>query len=325
MSQDVKDPSTAGGPPRADDSEHTSPRLPPIAYALLAVAFGGAIVWAFSRILLALSKDVAPVIAIFVSMNILVGAALVAYGRRVRRRPASFPLLVIAGLIVIAAGIAATNVSPPTEGEGGGAPQAETVRLQAKNLQFDTRSLSVTAGAPITLEFTNADAGVQHDVAIFDGVDATAPVVFRGSLETGVATVAYQVPPLAPGTYFFHCDVHPTMTGTVTAAGGGGPQAGGPGPGGVPLSAKNLAFSNTKLTASPAGGKIVVDFSNEDTQPHNVAVFNGSSATAPALFHGDIVPPGGRVTFTFDAPPPGTYFFHCDVHPQMTGTLTVSG
>jgi len=283
-------------------------------------------VWAFSRILLAVSKDVATLLAIFVALNVLVGAALVAYGRRVRGRPSALPLLVIAGVVVIAAGVVAVNVKPATEGEGGGGPpQAETVPLEAKDIQFQTKALRVGAGRPITLEFTNADAGVQHDVAIFDGKDATAPLVFRGSLETGPGTVAYHVPALHPGSYFFHCDVHPTMTGTITAAGGGGPQGGGPsGPGAIDLSAKNLAFSSTKLTASgPPGGTITIHFANQDTQPHNVAVFNGSDATAPVLFRGDITPPGGSSTYTFDAPPPGTYYFHCDVHPTMSGTLTV--
>jgi plastocyanin len=117
------------------------------------------------------------------------------------------------------------------------------------------------------------------------------------------------------------------MNGTITAAGGPGPGGGGGGPGqggAIALSAKNISFSNTTLTAS-GGGEVTIDFSNEDTQPHDVAVFDGKDATAPVLFRGDIVSPGDTATYRFKAPPPGTYYFHCDVHPQMTGTLTVSG
>jgi plastocyanin len=34
---------------------------------------------------------------------------------------------------------------------------------------------------------------------------------------TGPTKVDYQIPALAPGTYTFICDVHPTtMTGTIT-------------------------------------------------------------------------------------------------------------
>jgi plastocyanin len=33
-----------------------------------------------------------------------------------------------------------------------------------------------------------------------------------------VDTVEYQVPAIPPGTYYFQCDVHPTMNGSVTIA-----------------------------------------------------------------------------------------------------------
>ena len=42
-----------------------------------------------------------------------------------------------------------------------------------------------------------------------------ADVLFRGDLITGPATVDYDLPPLPAGTYYFHCDVHPTMAGDV--------------------------------------------------------------------------------------------------------------
>jgi plastocyanin len=33
---------------------------------------------------------------------------------------------------------------------------------------------------------------------------------------TGPTTTTYDIPALKPGTYYFHCDVHPTMNGTAT-------------------------------------------------------------------------------------------------------------
>ena len=41
-------------------------------------------------------------------------------------------------------------------------------------------------------------------------------VLFRGDLVTGPAKVDYDVPALPAGTYYFQCDVHPSMNGTVT-------------------------------------------------------------------------------------------------------------
>ncbi len=44
---------------------------------------------------------------------------------------------------------------------------------------------------------------------------------------TGPATAEYAVPPLPAGEYYFQCDVHPTMNGTVVdGPAGGGTRAG---------------------------------------------------------------------------------------------------
>jgi hypothetical protein len=41
---------------------------------------------------------------------------------------------------------------------------------------------------------------------------------FAGDLVTGPATATYDVPAIPAGTYFFHCDVHPTqMFGTFVS------------------------------------------------------------------------------------------------------------
>jgi plastocyanin/mono/diheme cytochrome c family protein len=114
-------------------------------------------------------------------------------------------------------GTASPQPSPsPTQGGGGG--QTGALALTAQNVQFSPTTLTASAGQPFTIDFDNQDASVQHNVAIFEGSDATAPVAFRGDLVTGVDTVTYDVPALKAGTYFFHCDVHPTMTGTLTVS-----------------------------------------------------------------------------------------------------------
>src|SRR5262245_37995244 len=175
MSQDLRDrPDTGEGDA---PTERRTPRFPPIAYPLIGFVFGGILVWAFSRILLSVSKDAASAIAVFTALNVLIGSALVAYGRRVRSRPASYPLLVLAAGLVIAAGVVAMNVTTSGEGE---APGPEAVTLSAKDLAFNPDSIQVTAGEPVTLTFDNQDAGTQHNVAIFQGADASAPLVFRG-------------------------------------------------------------------------------------------------------------------------------------------------
>jgi cytochrome c oxidase subunit 2 len=89
-------------------------------------------------------------------------------------------------------------------------------QLSAKSNAFDKECLSEPANKAFTLTFHNDDSGVFHNVAIFKGRDASAPVAFRGQLISGVASQPYQVPALPPNRYFYHCDAHPTaMTGTL--------------------------------------------------------------------------------------------------------------
>src|SRR6266540_723715 len=151
-------------------------RLPGIAYPLIAVVLGGILVWSFSRILLAVGKDEAVAISSLVSLNILVGAALVAYGRRVRNRPVALPFLLAAAGVVVAVGVVAAVAfgdRPPTETEaGGGGPKPERVSLTASGTKFLETKLTLTAGAKVSMSFDNKDAGLQHNFALFDGKDA---------------------------------------------------------------------------------------------------------------------------------------------------------
>jgi cytochrome c oxidase subunit 2 len=98
-----------------------------------------------------------------------------------------------------------------------GCPEDTTPgQITAKSTAFDKDCLSEPANKAFTLTFHNQDAGIPHNVVIFQGKDATAPVKFRGALFPGPATQRYQVPALAPGRYFYHCDAHPqAMTGTL--------------------------------------------------------------------------------------------------------------
>ena len=301
------------------------PSLPPVAYPLGALVFGGILVFSLSRVLLAVSKQQAVIVGLLVALNVLVAAALIAYGGRVRRRPASFPLLVVSGLAVIGMGLAGVGLEghPAEEAEEAG-PPAATINLVSKGIKFDKDEISFPAGSPVRIVFANEDAGIQHNVSIFSEADPQN-VVFAGEIFSGVATRTYSfTAPGQPGTYAFRCDVHPTdMTGTVevTAPGETGGGAGGEG---VQVVAKGVAFQPTEITV-PGGGQVAISFDNQDAGiVHNIHVFNGSDASAPSLFSGPLITGPAKEEYSFAAPPPGSYFFHCDVHPTMTGTLTVT-
>ena len=65
------------------EPQEKRPALPPVAYPILGLVFGGILVFSFSRVLLAVTKATAPAIGLLMALNILVGASMVAYGGRV--------------------------------------------------------------------------------------------------------------------------------------------------------------------------------------------------------------------------------------------------
>jgi plastocyanin len=90
----------------------------------------------------------------------------------------------------------------------------------------------------------------------------------------------------------------------------------------INLTAKSIAFDKGTITV-PAGAQITMNFDNQDSMPHNFALYSDSNATK-SIFVGQIITKSS-ITYKFTAPSaPGTYFFRCDVHPAvMTGTFIV--
>ena len=86
--------------------------------------------------------------------------------------------------------------------------------LTAQNIAFDKSSITVQAGAQVTINFTNNDSGIPHNFSVYTDSSATQSI-FTGKIITGPATTVYTfTAPTTPGNYFFRCDVHPTiMTG----------------------------------------------------------------------------------------------------------------
>jgi plastocyanin len=81
---------------------------------------------------------------------------------------------------------------------------------------------------------------------------------------------------------------------------------------GSTITIQSFAFG-APLTMKPGQAVSVV---NQDSAPHTVTADDGKSFDAKAG-------PGGSGSFT--APmAPGTYAFHCSVHPNMHGSLTVT-
>ncbi|MCE5338313.1 MAG: cupredoxin domain-containing protein [Methanomicrobiaceae archaeon] len=108
---------------------------------------------------------------------------------------------------------AATVTTAATTAAAGG--KTATVDLTAENIKFDMSTITVPAGAQVTVNFNNKDNGVPHNFAVYTDSSASQNI-FKGDTITGPATTIYTLTaPTTPGTYFFRCDVHPQqMTGS---------------------------------------------------------------------------------------------------------------
>ena len=86
------------------------------------------------------------------------------------------------------------------------------VTLKAENFAFDRSTITVSAGSIVIVEFENRDRA-PHNVAFYTTPSA-GTIIYRGAIVTGPAETTYQfTAPTTPGTYFFRCDVHPSMQG----------------------------------------------------------------------------------------------------------------
>jgi plastocyanin len=119
--------------------------------------------------------------------------------------------LALAAIALIAAACGSTNAGQPAAPVSVD-PNAPAV--VAKDIKFVTTEVKVPAGKAFQLTFDNQD-GAPHNVAIYTDSSASQ-AKFQGDIFSS-GTRVYDVPALAAGSYFFRCDVHPDMTGTIVA------------------------------------------------------------------------------------------------------------
>ncbi len=298
------------------------------------------LLWGFSRILLGLTATTATVTAVVAALGIMVIAAIAAGRTTVRGSTIAAMFAATAGVAMLAGGIALAFVAGGEEGEEPGPPDGEVpvVELVAQDIAFNPTDLTVPAGVPFEIAFDNRDAGQQHNVAIYDNPDFSGTPVFEGDLVSGPGQATYRVNPVEPGPYSFLCVVHPTMTGQIEAVegaggtggggpgepgGGGGSPGGGGEPGGGPtVVAQNIAFDTQTLDLPPEA-VATITFDNRDAgTPHNISIYSDESL-GETLFQGEIVTGPATIPYEVGPFPAGEYYFHCDVHPNMNGTVRV--
>jgi plastocyanin len=107
-------------------------------------------------------------------------------------------------------------------------------------------------------------------------------------------------------------------TAAASAAGGGGaaaactPAAAGAAPT-AQATIKNFAFSPEPVKAKVGD---VIGWTNGDNVGHTVTLDDGTCTT-------DTIASGKTAALSFSAP--GTYAYHCSIHTNMKGTITITG
>ena len=90
----------------------------------------------------------------------------------------------------------------------------------------------------------------------------------------------------------------------------------------VELTAADLVF-NASVIEAPAGEAFTIRFTNNDSAPHNVAVYTEEGGDEIA--NSDPINQGETLELEVPAQDAGEYFFVCDIHPDMKGTVVVEG
>jgi plastocyanin len=130
-------------------------------------------------------------------------------------------LVLVLSLSMILPACTSSSTPPATSYSSSAAPSSAagptTISLVAQNMAFDKKTITVPAGAQITINFDNKDSGIPHNFAVYNDQSASQ-VIFKGDIIRGPDTKTYSfTAPTTPGTYFFRCDAHPTtMTGQFT-------------------------------------------------------------------------------------------------------------
>lgn len=186
---------------------------------ILAIPIGaliviGGVAFGFSRILLELEPEAATAIALMTAVNILIACGIVAYKPKLDAVTLAELVVVMTYPIVIGIVLAQIGFGGGVaHGETTGSTQATGQVLSASGVAFNTDELDFVAGKETVLPFNNEDS-VAHNFSIYEDESASKDL-FKGAEVPPGSSTDYNIPALKAGNYYFHCDIHPAMNGTV--------------------------------------------------------------------------------------------------------------
>ena len=136
-------------------------------------------------------------------------------------------------------------------------------------------------------------------------VAVAATVLLLAACSSGGATTApsAEAPAAPPAEQSAEASAPPAAEAPCVESAAGGE---------VDVAIADFAFDPAAITATVGQ---TVTFTNNDSAPHTATLDDGSCTTPN-------IDSGAADGLTFNAA--GTYPFHCNVHPNMKGTITVS-
>ena len=138
------------------------------------------------------------------------------------RRSALIAITVAMALALVACGNGdndADGNGGANGGSGGGGTATVSngaVEISADNLEFDVSTIEAPAGEAFTITLVNNDTA-PHNISIH--TEEGGDEIVTGGTINGGETVEVEVPALDAGEYYFLCDIHPDMNGTVVVEG----------------------------------------------------------------------------------------------------------
>jgi plastocyanin len=128
-------------------------------------------------------------------------------------------LLALLPLLMMACSSGSATTTPAgTTSQPSGTGGPVTINLVAQNMAFNLKTISVPAGAKVTVNLNNMDKGIQHNFSFYQNVPGgQAKAIYVGNPVQGPGTITYNftAPTDTSATYYFYCDYHPqSMSGS---------------------------------------------------------------------------------------------------------------
>ena len=196
----------------------------PFAVPVLSLVLLGVVAVSFSRILLAVDKNTAVLLAVAGAVVVMAGATLIALRPGIGSA-AIWGLAGLAMVLTVASGIVGAAQGEREFHVVGGGHGADTIEVAAESsAEFTEKELTAPADTAVTVHFDNREQGVPHNIAFYASQGGEA----LGASETitGPAATEFELETGEAGEKYFQCDVHPNMNGKFIVEEGDGGEGG---------------------------------------------------------------------------------------------------